>query len=321
MQSPFAPIHSSPYKPGNSVGMPVSSLNAYCASPSVKVRCTQKSDLRPFKNGNGKLFSCVLVDSDGDIKATAFNEDADRLYPVLEDGKIYQVSRFRVKAADQRYNKTSHAYEIAFTKDTEASLLDDDKMDIPTAKFNFLANISKLQDHKDRDFVDIVAALLDYTEVSTITTKQSNQELVKRELILVDDSNFKVSLTLWNDKATLFTPDSSGITILLLKNVRVTEYNGRSLSTAGNTITMINDFSNPRALKLKEWFIQGGKDEEFHDFGNQVNDLDRPTKKQKREDFMWISSALKMPIESEKVFSANLGLLVYIFWYYLGCFC
>ena len=317
MSSPFRPITSSPYKPGNTRIGPISSLNAYSQTIAIKARCTQKSEMRNFKNGNGKLFSCVLVDEDGDIKATAFNDDAERLYPLLEEGKIYNISKFRVKAADQRYNKTSHSYEMTFGRDTDAQIAEDaDKSAIPTATFNFIENLAVLQQKQDKDYVDILAALLECPDTTTLTQKTTGDELTKRDLVLCDESGFKVRLTMWNDAAILFTPDPSGTTILSVKNVRVSEYYGRSLSTSGNSVVAINDFTNPKAAKLKEWFNNGGKDEDFMQFDKENNpqgDDGRQIKKKKKEEFMWLSSALRMPIENDKVlFYVNIGILVYL---------
>ena len=277
--------------------MKISALNAYGVVTTVKARCTMKSDMRPFKNGNGKLFSCVLVDEDGDIKATAFNEDADRLYELLKENQVYLVSRFRVKPADQRYNKTTHSYEITFGKDTSVQLVEDGIKDIPSAKFNFIEDLSALTLKNDKEYVDICAAVLDVGDTSTITQKTTGQELIKRDISLCDASMMQVKLTIWNDQATLFEAHPTGITILSMKNVRISEFNGRSLSTGGNSVVVQNDFTNLHAKQLYEWF-KIHKDEQFTPF-NKDNLDGRSVKRVKREDFMWIQPALKMPVEDK----------------------
>lgn len=53
---------------------------------TVKVRVTNKSDIRTWSNsrGEGKLFSMDLMDESGEIRATAFNQECDKFYHMIE---------------------------------------------------------------------------------------------------------------------------------------------------------------------------------------------------------------------------------------------
>ncbi len=57
---------------------------------TIKARVSNKGQIRTYENarGPGKLFSCDLVDQSGDIRATAFNAECDKYYPMLEIGKV-----------------------------------------------------------------------------------------------------------------------------------------------------------------------------------------------------------------------------------------
>lgn len=57
---------------------------------TIKVRVTNKSDIRTWSNsrGEGKLFSMDLVDQSGEIRATAFKDQVDKFYDVVEKGKV-----------------------------------------------------------------------------------------------------------------------------------------------------------------------------------------------------------------------------------------
>jgi replication factor A1 len=57
---------------------------------TVKARAVNKSEMRHWTNakGEGRLFSVTLIDESGEIKATAFNEAADRLINMFEDNKV-----------------------------------------------------------------------------------------------------------------------------------------------------------------------------------------------------------------------------------------
>lgn len=45
----------------------------------------------------------------------------------------------------------------------------------------------------------MTAVVVSATDVSTIMARQSNKELKKRELRIIDDSNAMISLVLWNN--------------------------------------------------------------------------------------------------------------------------
>jgi len=57
----------------------------------------------------------------GEIRASAFNETAERLFPLLERGKVYIISRGSVRvvnAQQQRFTQVRNAYEISFDQNT-----------------------------------------------------------------------------------------------------------------------------------------------------------------------------------------------------------
>jgi ssDNA-binding replication factor A large subunit len=61
--------------------------------------------------------------------------------------------------------------------------------------------------------------------VGEITSKQSNKQITKRELTLVDKSGFSVRLTLWGKQAEQFAADDSPV--IAFKGVRVGEFGGK----------------------------------------------------------------------------------------------
>jgi replication factor A1 len=52
----------------------------------IKARVTAKSPVRTWANarGEGKLFSLDLIDESGEIRATAFKEQCDKFYDMIE---------------------------------------------------------------------------------------------------------------------------------------------------------------------------------------------------------------------------------------------
>jgi len=52
----------------------------------IKARVTSKTPVRTWANarGEGKLFSMDLIDESGEIRATAFKEQCDKYYDMIE---------------------------------------------------------------------------------------------------------------------------------------------------------------------------------------------------------------------------------------------
>ncbi|KAJ9597481.1 hypothetical protein L9F63_011666 [Diploptera punctata] len=83
--------------PGGSIvhTHPIASLSPYQNKWVIKVRVISKSAVRTWSNarGEGKLFSMDLMDETGEIRATAFKDQCDKFYDMIEVNKIYLISR------------------------------------------------------------------------------------------------------------------------------------------------------------------------------------------------------------------------------------
>lgn len=78
---------ASPMAPGDSIRThPIVGLSPYQNKWVIKVRVTSKSPVRHWSNarGEGKLFSMDLTDESGEIRATAFKEQCDKFYDMIE---------------------------------------------------------------------------------------------------------------------------------------------------------------------------------------------------------------------------------------------
>ncbi|GAA5996274.1 replication factor A subunit protein RFA1 [Rhodotorula paludigena] len=248
---------------------PIESLSPYQNKWTIKARVTSKSDIRHWTNqrGEGKLFSVNLLDESGEIRATGFNEAVDRLYPIFEEGKAYRISRARVNIAKKQFTNLSNEYEITFEANTEVEPVDESEdKDVPQVQFNFTQLADLAQCEKDTT-CDVIGIVQDNGSVSEITAKATQKQIKKRELVIVDRSQYSVRVTLWGRQAENWTEMDRGI--VALKGVKVGDFGGRSLSVSGSS-TVALDPDIPQAHELRGWYDVDGHKESFQSHSNSM---------------------------------------------------
>ena len=93
----------------------ISSLTPSLNILALSIECvvTRKGPLREW--GKGMVFDVDLEDDTGKIKATAWNEEAERLYPLLDVGTEYLVKHpwiSEIKQSERKFHQNSHNYKI-----------------------------------------------------------------------------------------------------------------------------------------------------------------------------------------------------------------
>ena len=218
---------------------------------TIKARITSKSQLRTFSNdrGTGKVFSVDLLDKDGgEIKASFFNASCDKFYDQIEIGKIYTLSRGNVKIANKRYSSSKHNYEINFDADALIQVSTDAADDslIDSVKYSF----SKIREISSKNLpctIDLVGIVKDFKPIGKVQAKNGGgEELTRRTVTVVDDTECAIDITLWQDTATRFEESLLGNKpLIVVKGLSVREYNGaRTLGTLQQSVIEIDNVEN-----------------------------------------------------------------------------
>jgi replication factor A1 len=100
---------------------PIEGLSPYQNKWTIKARVTSRSEIKHWSNqrGEGKLFSVNLLDESGEIKATGFQDAVDKYYNVLQENKVFYISKAKVNIAKKQFSSLKNEYEITFERDTE----------------------------------------------------------------------------------------------------------------------------------------------------------------------------------------------------------
>ncbi|KAF0038588.1 hypothetical protein F2P81_009072 [Scophthalmus maximus] len=221
---------------------------------TIRARVTNKSNVRTWSNsrGDGKLFSFEIVDESGEIKITAFNNEVDTFFSLVEQGKVYYISKATLKVANKKYNSLKNDYEMTLHANTSIVPCDDGQ-EVPTVQCDFVP-IAQLENRDKDAVIDVIGVCKSAEDVSRITTKTS-REVSKRALHLIDRTGKVVSVTLWGEEAEKF--DGTGQPVVAIKGARLSDFGGRSLSVLFSSTLMVNP-DIPEAFRLRAWYDQEG---------------------------------------------------------------
>ncbi|VEU23153.1 DEKNAAC104055 [Brettanomyces naardenensis] len=236
----------------------IDQLSPYQNNWTIKARVSYKSDMRTWQNqrGEGKLFNVNFLDETGEIRATGFNAIAEKFYDLLKENKVYYVSKCAMQMAKPQFSNLKHQYELQFDRDTVIEECPDDA-DVPKLHFD-LVKLDQVQNLDNGTVIDVIGVLKEVHEKQEIIAKSTGKPFDRRDVVIVDDTHFAVTVALWNKHARDFSLDVG--TVVAFKGARVQDYGGKSLSLIPSA-TIVANPDIPEAYKLKGWYdSQGTKD-------------------------------------------------------------
>merc|ERR1719387_785874 len=180
---------------------------------------------------------------------------------VLEAGKVFFFSVGNLRVANQQYKTCNHRYEIAFDRQCNIEKASDDDTSIEKMRFEFV-DLRTVQSKPLPCMVDLCGVIQSFQDVAKITAKNGN-ELIKRDLVIADDTGYTLNLTLWGNEAQRKDSDFQGNPVLACKCIRINDFNERSGSSISNSVIQINPDNVPEVQRLQDFWANGGSKQEF----------------------------------------------------------
>lgn len=126
---------------------------------------------------------------------------------------------------------------------------------IPAERYNFIP-IGSLNDVQKDEVIDVLGVAHDVGDLGSITVKSTGKQLTKRDITLVDTTGSGVRVTLWGREAEQFS-DFKNRAVVAIKSARVSDYNGRTLSTLSSSVVSVNP-DLKEAFELRGWYDSTG---------------------------------------------------------------
>jgi len=252
------PKISQPTPAGAFAPTPIGALNPYTSKWTIKAKVTQMGELRQTtaKGVPVSVWEMVVADESGEIKMTAWRENADRFSRIATEGGTFLISRGQIRMANKRFSTTSNCYEITLTNDSHmAPCHDDVAIFTPAYRYEFTP-IADLASKPANATVDVAGVVTATGPLVELTSKKGTQ-LVKRILTISDDSNAAIEMTLWGSTAQSF-PDDVGSAVVTFKGVQVSDWNTKSLGMGRSSRMQIDPSDVPDAKRLRTWADGGG---------------------------------------------------------------
>ena len=224
----------------------------------ILVRVLQKSTIITFqktdKEGNlkkGQLFDFLIVDKEQTkMYGVCYNNEVDHFYDQITANNVYEIDSFSATPDVRRSKETTSEFKIVLLKDTIIRKMEDDGS-ILRLKIPF-TQLDQLDDIKVHTNINCLVSVCFTGVRENIRTR--NGELPLRRLKVCDKSGRKVEIALWRNWADIEPKIGD---ILLIKEAKVGDFSGRSLSTFNDTEIIHNPSESnvmEEVVELKQYF-------------------------------------------------------------------
>ena len=181
------------------------------------------------------------------MQITCFSKGVDKFFDLVQENKVYAIIGGYIKLNDRKFYCGKNISEYRLILDENASIkemVDDGSIENNTS-CNFM-KINKALEINVYSVVDLCVYVLECGEAQLKNTKNGEQYL--RKLIVCDDSEYKIELTLWRIHATINLEKNQ---FLVIKNAKIGEFNGRNISSYDDTSILVNPQNYKEVEELK----------------------------------------------------------------------
>jgi replication factor A1 len=158
------------------------------------------------------------------------------IYPnIYFVNQVYLFSNGSVKYADlNQLTSIESQFEIVFNVHALIIPAVDDltikKQHVKVVK------VDRISDLVEGTVIDVIGVVRTVSGVVSIKSTKNGKDLLKREIVLVDDTFTDIKVTLWDELATSFNSRIEEHPILLVQCVQVKTFGGRALTSTLNSI-------------------------------------------------------------------------------------
>ncbi|KAL6050631.1 single-stranded DNA binding [Balamuthia mandrillaris] len=249
--------------------VPIAALNPYLPNWTIKARVSAKSSIRTYESKRdgapGRFFTMVLQDQQSEIRAALFQEAVDALYDKLENGKVYLISRGKVKFAT-RAGKGQSEYEMTLGADATVVPCPDDSS-IPMMHYHFVPSIAEIANYPNQTPVDVIGVLTSLGDLEAASAEKTNSRF---NIYIADMSDHSINVTFWGqaaDEAAQMLAGAPIGTVIAVKGAKVyfkdtTSSYGSNIKKSLSTFTPASLEVNPshrRSSDLLGWWSQRGE--------------------------------------------------------------
>ncbi|CAN6174122.1 unnamed protein product [Urochloa humidicola] len=185
--------------------LPALHLNDHYAT--ICVRVTRKWEYRgPADDGDVQHVDLVLADQEANVMHAEIPQEVlFEFINQVEEGRVYEIRRFRIANAKSFYKPVEGRYMIKFTVHTQIATVANPPTTYPRYTYRLTAfeDLSMLVGNT-KNFIDVLGVIVQISEIEMIQSS-NYAPVATRKLILEDVSGFEIQVTLWGQRATEFT--------------------------------------------------------------------------------------------------------------------
>jgi len=178
---------------------------------------------------------------------------------------MYYISGCTIKVANKRFNNCKHDYEMSIDSHSSISICNDENVSEPKMHYSFVP-LNQLMNIEKDYIIDVIGVVDQVTDVVELTSKTTKKPILKRDIYIVDDTGYKVRLTLWNDQINEAGYEDKPV--VAFKGLKVNDFGGKSLSTLTSSIISFNPDID-ESHKIAGWYARNNGNGEFKTYSNQ----------------------------------------------------